>query len=126
LLYIANEASGVGTTDSIFRVDPVTGTRALFVSDLIAPEGLRFSSDSSFPLYVAEEGLGSGGGRISEVLPDGSHNTVCTGFYSIEDVVVDGVGNLYVSEDTTGFVVKIVRIPSHRWFIPAVARGKGS
>jgi hypothetical protein len=43
LLYVANEASGTGTNDSIFIVNPATGARTLFASDLIAVEGLRFA-----------------------------------------------------------------------------------
>jgi sugar lactone lactonase YvrE len=121
LIYVANEASGVGTTDSIFRVDPATGARTLFTSDLIAPEGLRFSSDSGFPLLVAEEDAESGSGQISVVRFDGSHNTLCSSFHDIEDIVLDSAGNLYVSEDTSGLVIKIARTPSHRWFMPAVA-----
>jgi sugar lactone lactonase YvrE len=126
LLYVANEASGVGTTDSIFRVDPVTGTRTLLVSDLTGPEGLRFGSGGQFPLYVAEEDVGDGSGRIDLVRADGSHEPLCTGFYNIEDVILDGRGNLYVSEDTTGMIVKIARLPPYRAFLPIVTREEGS
>jgi DNA-binding beta-propeller fold protein YncE len=122
LLYVANEASGVGTTDSVFQVDPFTGMRILLVSGLIAPEGLRFSPNGGFPLYVAEEDVGGGNGRISQVQADGTHETLCIGFYGIEDVVLDQVGNLYVSEDTSGMVIKIARLPSHRVFLPSVVK----
>ena len=120
LLYVTNELSGkaltrtVGpltftlyTTDSIFSVNPAAGAQALFARNLVAPEGLRYSTRGEFPLYVAEEDIGAGAGRLSRVESGGSHTPLCTGFFSIEDVVVDQQGNLYVSEDTSGLVIRI-------------------
>jgi alkaline phosphatase len=107
LLYVTNEASGTGTSDSILSVDPVTGLRSLFASGLVAPEGLHFSANGGFPLYVAEEDTGGGVGRLSRVEADGSHTTLCTGFSSIEDVLVNQDGALYVSEDGTGSIIRI-------------------
>jgi sugar lactone lactonase YvrE len=126
LLYVTNEISGreitqtvvvipgvltstftLSTTDSIFTVDPAAGDRALFASNLVSPEGLRFSAAGEFPLYVAEEDVGGGAGRLSQVEPDGSHAPLCTGFFNIEDVAVDQNGWLYVSEDTSGLVILI-------------------
>jgi len=90
LLYVTNEASGVGTHDSIFTVDPATPmTRTLFASNLVTPEGLRFAANGEFPLYVAEENTGGGAGLLSWVEANGSHMPFCTGFYSIEDVIQD-------------------------------------
>jgi hypothetical protein len=126
LLYVTNEISGreitqtvvvvpgvltltftLYTTDSIFAVDPTTGERTLFASNLVSPEGLRFSANGDFPLHVAEEDVGDGGGRLSQVESDGSHTPLCTGFFNIEDVAVDQKGWLYVSEDTSGLVILI-------------------
>ncbi len=109
LLYVTNELSGlwVGIDDSVFTVDPTTGTRTLFATDLRAPEGLRFAANGDFPLYVAEEDTGGGAGRLSQIEADGSHTPFCTGFGSIEDVAVDDSGRLYVSEDRTGFIIVI-------------------
>jgi sugar lactone lactonase YvrE len=126
LPYVANEISGIeithtvvvtpgvltvtftlSTTDSVFAVDPATGERTLFASDLASPEGLRFSANGDFPLYVAEEDVGDGEGRLSQVESDGSHTPLCTGFFIIEDVAVDQKGWLYVSEDTSGLVILI-------------------
>jgi alkaline phosphatase len=114
LLYVNNEASGTVLTDSIYVVDPSTGARALLASDLVDPEGLRFSADGNFPLYVVEEDIGGGAGRLSRVEADGSHVPFCTGFYNIEDVVVDQWGRLYVSEDTTGSIIRITLGPPNR------------
>jgi alkaline phosphatase len=114
LLYVTNEASGVNTHDSIFRVDPFTGSRTLFASNLVAPEGLRFAADGQFPLYVAEEDTGSGAGVLSRVEANGSHMPFCTGFYSIEDVIQDEDGRLYVSEDGSGSVILIQTAPPQR------------
>jgi sugar lactone lactonase YvrE len=132
LPYVSNELSNqvitqtVGpfvftlyTTDSLFSVYPVTGTRALFASNLFAPEGLRFSASGDSPLYVAEENIGGGAGRLSRVESNGSHASLCTGFFSIEDVAVDQRGWLYVSEDTTGLVIQIRPIVV---FLPIILR----
>jgi uncharacterized repeat protein (TIGR01451 family) len=107
LLYVTNEASGTGTDDSIFGVDPEDGARSLLASGLTAPEGLRFSPGGGFPLYVAEEGSGGDGGRLSLVRADGSVTTLCSGFLTIEDVLLDPAGRLYVSEDGSGSIISI-------------------
>jgi hypothetical protein len=136
-LYVTNELSGqeitrtvvlipgvltatmtFSTTDSVFVVDPQAGERTLLSSGLISPEGLRFSSDDSssaqgrsllrrFPLYVAEEDVGDGQGRLSVVGADGLHQPLCTGFMSLEDVALDAGGNLYLSEDKSGLIIRI-------------------
>lgn len=119
LLYVTNEVSGTGPDrpfkhDSIFRVDPATKNRDLFASNLVSPEGLRFAAAAEFPLYVAEEDTGSGMGRLSRVEANGSHMPFCTGFYSIEDVIQDEAGRLYVSEDGSGSVILIQAPPPQR------------
>jgi sugar lactone lactonase YvrE len=128
LLYVANELSGreeslglftLFTTDSVFTVDPVSGGRVLFASDLVVPEGLRFSAGGRFPLYVAEEDVGGGAGRLSRIASDGSHVTMCTGFLSIEDVAVYQ-GALYVSEDGSGLIIQIK--PTRQVWLPLVLR----
>lgn len=112
MLFVANEASSVGTTDSIFRINPDTGARTLFCSGLTACEGLRFRPGGLFPLYVVEEDLGSGEGRLSQVSATGIVTTFATGFYNIEDVILDTEGRFYVSEDTSGYIIRIEPIPS--------------
>lgn len=111
LLYITNEASGTGTQDSIFTLDPATGISQVFARNLVSPEGLRFSPGGAFPLYVVEEDTGSGGGRLSSVAADGSSSMLCTGFLQIEDVALDAAGNLYISEDSSGLVIRIAVPP---------------
>jgi hypothetical protein len=107
-LYVANEASNLVTSDSIFRLDPATGDRSLFASDLTSPEGLDFAPGGIFPLFVTEEDLGDGHGRLSLVWADGTHMPLCTGFSTVEDIALDDAGNLYVSEDSNGLIVQIV------------------
>jgi alkaline phosphatase len=122
-LYVTNEASGVGTHDSIFRVDPVTGSRTLFASNLVAPEGLRFAAGGQFPLYVAQEDTDRGPGVIgmlSRVEANGSHLPFCTSFSSIEDVIQDEDGRLYVSEDGSGSVILIQAAPPQRFPVQAI------
>jgi len=120
LLYVTNELSGlwVGIDDSVFTVDPATGARTLFATGLIAPEGLRFAANGDFPLYVAEEDTGGGAGRLSRIEADGSHTPFCTGFDSIEDVAVDDNGRLYVSEDSSGWVIFI----EYKVYLPIIMR----
>jgi sugar lactone lactonase YvrE len=121
LLYVTNEASGLITNAAIFSVDPGTGARTLFASDLVAPEGLRFG-DGGWPLYVAEEDTGDGTGRLSRVEADGSHSLFCSGFHAIEDVILDQQGRLYVSEDGSGSIIVIE--PEARWrvWLPLLSR----
>ena len=109
LLYVTNEAAPSGSTDSVFIIDPTTDppTRTVFASNLTSAEGLRFSSNGDFPLYVVEEDIGGGAGRLSQVEADGTHTPFCTGFFNIEDVAVDQAGRLYVSEDTSGLIIMI-------------------
>ncbi len=130
LLYVTNELSGqeisrevvlipevltyaatLFTDDSVFAIDSASATRTLIASGLLAPEGLHFSADGDFPLYVAEESVG-GQGRLSRVGLDGRRTTVCTGFRGIEDVAVDSQGGLYVSEDPSGLIILVQLDPS--------------
>jgi hypothetical protein len=115
LLYVANETSGLSETDtqsgltytvtttkSIVTVNPISSNDALFSSNLVAVEGIRFTPGRRFPLWAAEEDLGNGSGRLSLVADDGLPAVVCTGFGMIEDVIADALDRLYVSEDVAG------------------------
>lgn len=106
-LYVANEAAGTSPTSSVYRVNPAGGSTG-FVEGLVATEGLRFPAGDDFPLYIVEEDLGNGEGRLNIAQSDGESTPFCTGFFNIEDVALDTGGNLYISEDTTGLIIRIV------------------
>ncbi len=138
LLYATNELSGLSiytetsviipplpfpiditltftSTASIFRVDPTAplNTPPLEIAaGLITPEGLTFTP-AEFPLLVAEEDISGidqlGTGRLSWVDNNGARSTFCTGFGNLEDVVQDEAGNFYMSEDSTGFIIRLTR-----------------
>jgi glucose/arabinose dehydrogenase len=134
-LYVANELAGqevmtsymgipfhAFSSESLFAVLTTTipATRTAFTDNgLLAPEGPRFSVGGNFPLYVAEENIGNGEGRVSQVMPNGSHTPFCSGFFGIEDVLQAPDGSLYVSEDTSGLVI---RIQTHQLYLPLVRR----
>ena len=124
-LYLANELSGRSSSgqitissftidytavseDSIYTVDLTgdTPTDVSFSAGLTAPEGLRFDSAANFPLYVAEEDIDQAGhGRLSQVDAAGNPSPFCTGFGTLEDVIQDQAGRIYVSEDSSGLVI---------------------
>lgn len=120
LLYVTNEAAGLAAADSVFAVHPATGIRSPLASHLLGPEGLRFAAGDNFPLYVAEEdSTGAGDGQLSRVEANGAHIPLCTGFYTIEDIILDQAGQLYVSEDSSGLVIRIQASPPEH--VPAQA-----
>ena len=55
------------TTDSVFVVDPGSGTRELIASGLTAPEGLTFLPAGGFAALRGRGGPGRGRGRLSVV-----------------------------------------------------------
>jgi len=149
LVYFSNELSGqeiTGTyylggvfpisyrfesTESIFTVDPAAGapvTETPFADGLTAPEGISFSADGDFPLYVAEENIGGGQGRLSRLDAAGNRTIVCTGFKTIEDVLVAQDNAIYVSEDSTNSIIRIqtksdpVTPPDKLIWLPLVLR----
>jgi hypothetical protein len=135
LLYFSNELSGqeisgtttveiipgfpisvtyhFSSTESIFTIDPADNpaTESAFADGLIAPEGLSFSANGEFPLYVTEEDIGGGVGRLSRVDAAGSETILCTGFSTLEDLVVGADGSLYVAEDINGLIIRIRNEP---------------
>jgi len=109
-IYVCNELSGYGfIQSSLLRIDPYSGEWEVFCSGLRSCEGICCSTDGSFPLYVVEEDLGTGSGRLSTVDENGTATTFAEGFYNIEDVAVGTEGGIYVSEDTTGMIILIRR-----------------
>lgn len=109
-IYVCNELSGYGFIQaSLLRIDPYSGEWEVFCSGLRSCEGICCSVEGFFPLYVAEEDMGTGSGRLSTVDENGTVTTFAEGFYNIEDVAMDPSGGIYVSEDTTGMIILIRR-----------------
>lgn len=124
-LYIANELSGGETsgeyndipytatsTESIFTIDPtLTNPNPIaFVDGLLAPEGVNFSSEGDFPLYVAEDAITADDPtprRVRQIDSNGTPTDLCTGFSIIEDVIMDENGWLYVSEEANDRIIQI-------------------
>ncbi|MFK7804704.1 MAG: hypothetical protein AB8G95_23915 [Anaerolineae bacterium] len=125
-IYIASESSGaegsrsvppftvnVTSTRSIFVVDPLsppvpnTTAPAPFIEHLSIPEGLRFQG-STFPLLIVEEGaVGADEGRLLSADAAGNTTVLCDGFKALEDVIVGSDGAIYVTEDSTGRIIKL-------------------
>lgn len=121
LLYLSNEAAGVEvsqppfiltTTDSILTLNPDTVAQSVFAEGLTSPEGIRFTPDGNFPLYVVEEDLGSGDGWLSIVDNNGNVTAFCSGFQTIEDVQPAPDGSFFVSEDSTGLIIHLSPPPT--------------
>ncbi|MCK4807622.1 MAG: hypothetical protein KAT09_08235, partial [Candidatus Aegiribacteria sp.] len=110
VIYVCNELSGYGFIQaSLLRIDYYSGEWKVFCTGLRSCEGICCSSEGFFPLYIAEEDMGTGSGRLSLVDENGTVTSFAEGFYNIEDVAVDCSGRIYVSEDTTGMIILIRR-----------------
>jgi sugar lactone lactonase YvrE len=107
-VYVCNESAGIPfISESVIRIDPSDGSLRVFCRGLRSCEGLCFSPGGAFPLYVAEEDMGDGTGRVSTVDREGRTTVFASGFGNIEDVLVDGSGRILVSEDTRGRIILI-------------------
>lgn len=102
------------STESIFVLDPnnLPADPELppqpIVSDLIAPEGTGFSANNRFPLYVAEARIPDGDpSRLWRISSDLQPELLCTGFDSLEDVVVGANETLFVSEENSGLIIAL-------------------
>jgi hypothetical protein len=135
LLYVGNETSmlsksgsqfgvtyTVTTTKSILTVNPASGAGDVFSRNLFAVEGVQFPSNGAFPLYAVEEDIGSSNGRLSQVGVDGQPVVVCNGFGTIEDVAVDEIGRLFVSEDVggNGRIIMLNNDNQYHLYLPAI------
>ena len=102
------------STESIFvldpsdlPVDPEIPPQPI-VSDLIAPEGTGFSANNRFPLFVAEAKIPDGDpSRLWRITSDLQPELLCTGFDSLEDVVVGENETLIVSEENSGLIIAL-------------------
>ena len=117
LLYLSNETAGIEvsqpsfiltTTDSILTLNPTTVGQNVFVEGLTSPEGVRFAPDGNFPLYVVEEDLGNGDGWLTIIASNGAATDFCSGFQTIEDVQPAPDGSFFVSEDSTGLIIRLI------------------
>ncbi|MBD3370642.1 hypothetical protein GF402_09795 [Candidatus Fermentibacteria bacterium] len=107
LLYVCNEASGVSTWDAVVSIDPRTGQTDGFCRGPVSCEGLCFQPGGDFPMLLVEEDVGGGSGRLSIVSGDGRFQPFASGFGTLEDVVVDGEGRIFVTQDSDGTVLVI-------------------
>ncbi len=137
MIYVTSESSGITVTNTVdvgfpfgeidvtissdkgvFKVDPAAAPATTapppFVTGLIVPEGLRFSN-AGYPLLIVEEGvtggdpaLGQDVGKLIAADASGATTELCIGFKALEDVVMGADGAIYVSEDTTNRVIKLM------------------
>ncbi|MEM8857133.1 MAG: hypothetical protein AAGD96_02365 [Chloroflexota bacterium] len=131
MIYVASEASGVETTQtlngvtanfksvrSVFKFDPTAlpaeseqDELSAFSSNLTVLEGVRFQgANDTFPLLIIEEGgldENNLAGRIVSVDASGNETELCSGFDQIEDVIVDEAGDMFVTDDTNGWIIKL-------------------
>ena len=119
-LYVANEAAGVGPDASVYDLDPTNNSISPLVSGIPAAEGVDFGDGNSFPLYLVEEDRGNGDGYLHQVDAAGQVTEFCHGFLSIEDVLIAPDGNFYVSEDGSGYVIRLSRHLDHQLYVPLV------
>ena len=92
------EVPAVG--DSVAKINR-SGTVS-FVTEALGAAALAIGPDGS--VYVAA------GGRVLRIEPTGAVGTFASGFESARGLAFDSEGNLYVADDTEGFIVRIVRI----------------
>jgi len=107
-ILIANEIAGGLVAAGLMCFAPESGKLESFCSGLISPEGLAWSADGGWPLFVAEEDIdGKGAGRLSTVSMDGQRTTFASGFGTLEDVLVAPDGRIFVSEDSSGLIIEL-------------------
>jgi sugar lactone lactonase YvrE len=76
---------------------------------LTNPDNVRFGPDGF--LYVSED-VGSGGGRIIRIAPDGTHSVFITGLSSPQGMIFDpGTGVMYISEQDTRKIWRVTFNP---------------
>lgn len=112
-LLVANETAGGLIRAAVMALDLESGAVQIHTSGLINPEGLCATPgpDGPFPLYVTEEDIdGNKHGRLVRLDEEGEVTIVATGFGTLEDVLVDAAGRIYVSEDSTGRILLLTPI----------------
>ena len=136
LLYVSNELGGLEiitqttvpgfpfpvtvtftSPEGVLFFNPLANNPSLttLTTGLITPEGVRFTG-GQFPLLVAEEEISGAAqqdvGRLSEVAAGGAAVPLCTGLLGVEDVLWGEDGRIYLSEDSSGFIIQLAPPPA--------------
>jgi len=101
MVYICSESSGLFGSVSVFSFDPETGVLAPFAVGVQACEGICLTN-GGFPMYLAAEQ-----GTVYSADSSGTCTVVCEVRGTIEDVVLMD-GELFVSEDSSGSVIRVL------------------
>ena len=117
-LLLANETARALPVAGLLRLDLASGKVTPFAQGLAAVEGVGWwNGGDERVLLVAEEDVdGDGRGRLSRVVCSegrGRRTDFALGLGTIEDVVMDARGRIFVSEDSTGLVLMLQREPMH-------------
>jgi hypothetical protein len=90
--------------NSVVRVSP-SGAKTYLTRNLAIADDV--AADSQGAVFVVAPV--AGGGRLAQVLPDGTIRNVLTGLAAPQGLAVDGADNLYFSEEDAGRVGLLVR-----------------
>ncbi len=102
LLFACNEMPLTGLFSSVVAVSVGTGAWVPYSGGIPSAEGLRFSPDGTLLLVACEE-LGS----VVAVDPGGERTTIASGFESIEDIIFLPDGDLLVTDDGAGSILRV-------------------
>ena len=89
-----------GANGAIYEYTP-TGTRSIFASGLVYPEGLAFDANGN--LYVTA-GNSQTASVIDKFTPGGTETTFASGLAYAAGLAFDSAGNLYEADQGTGDV----------------------
>lgn len=67
---------------------------------------------------MAKRNIGDSAGWLRHVAAGGSRTTLCSGLATLEDIVVDRLGTLYVSEEGSGMILRLT--PSREMALPLI------
>lgn len=115
------------STDSVLIADPimVDPPTTVISRDPVTPEGGSLDTGPGAYLIAEEDTSGaalSGTGRLSRLNSSGDWVPLCTGFGTLEDVVVGDDGQVYVTEESSGRVIRIVKSCSVCVYLPTIRK----